>query len=1133
MKKNSSWGFYALFYHYNKLLKIMRLSLILSVICTLTVGAANSYSQQTKLSMELKNTTLEKVLKEIGKNTEFSFWYSDEVFDTNKKITLLIKDQTVDKILDLALKDQDLKYTIKDKVILIYKATPSTEIQQFKVIGTVIDDVTKEPLPGVNIQVEGTTLGTITDIDGKYTIELPNSNSSLVYSFVGYNTQKVQANAQNSVINVSLVPDVQSLEEVVVVGYGTQKSATLTGSVTELKGKEFIKSPQVNVSNSLAGRTSGVIANNRSGEPGYDGSTFYIRGMSTTGNNDVLIVVDGIPGQIGGLDRLDPNDIASITVLKDASAAVYGSRAANGAILITTKRGSTGKPSLSYSYNQGFSSPTRLPEMADAATYAILRNEIEYYNNKSGGMNQVYSEADIQKYRDGSDPLNYPNTDWQSEVLKKVALQSQHNLSISGGTTDLKYFVSLGTLHQEGIYKKGVTDYKQYNIRANVDANITKRLKVGVNLSGREEDRKYPINSAGNIFRSIYRAYPNVAAYYPNGLPSTGIENNNPAIMATDMGGTIKNPTYIMNGSLRLNYAIPYIDGLSIEGMVSVDKSFNFSKNFNKPYTLYSYNRNTDAYTGVLTGGSSGKARLDESQTNQTLVTTNYKLDYQKQLGKNNINAFVIYEQSSSKEEKMTSIRYNYPTIETPELSQGGSAAADKDNSGSSYEFARKSYIGKVAYNYAEKYLLEAQFRIDGSSIFPDGEQYGFFPSVSAGWRISEEGWFKNNVSFIDNLKFRVSYGVLGNDNVKPFQYFNNYTFANNYVIGTDIHPGIDLIKLANPAITWEESKKTDIGFNINFLKNFSAEFVYFKQERSDILTARNASIPNVSGIVNPYSSDPLVPSENIGKVNNKGFEASLGYNKQAGNFSYNIGANITYAKSEIIDIDEAEGLPEYQKETGGPLNSRLLYNAIGIFRTQEDLDKYPHLSNAQLGDLIYEDYDKNGSITANDKIRSKYGKVPEITYGINMGASWKNIDFSMVFAGQTHVSTYVLPESGTVGNFYSSWADNRWSPNNVNGSYPRVDTRASSSINGGLYENTFWLNNSAFLRLKNTSLGYTLPDNLISKLKLTKVRIYVSAFNLFTITKVKDYDPEGDADNSGQFYPQQRIFNFGVNVNF
>ena len=1015
--------------------------------------------------------------------------------------------------------------------IFIFSSGSAFAQKESKVSGTIIDE-SGVPVSGANIQIKGTVKGTATDVNGKYSISFVGDEATLVISSVGFIAQEKQVGKAQSVVDIQLKTDVRSLNEVVVVGYGTQKKVTLTGSVSDVKGSEMLKSPQPNISNSLAGRFSGFVANNRSGEPGYDGSSFSIRGLATTGNNDVLIVVDGIPGQIGGLDRLDPNDIESISILKDASAAVYGSRAANGVILVTTKRGSTGKPTISYSFNQGFSSPTRLPKLADAPTYATILNEIDYYNNPAGGLNQQYSAADIAKFGNGSDPINFPNTNWQKEVLRSVAPQSQHSLTINGGNENTKYYLSAGILNQESLINNGVTSYNQYNFRSNVDANVTDNLKVSLSLSGRQEDRRYPTSSAGNIFRSIYRAYPTVVATYPNGLPSTGIENNNPVVLGTSAGGINNNPRTVFNGILRASYNLPFVKGVSIDGFYSADKSYDFSKTFNTPYPLFSFNKSTGAYNQVITGGSAGAATLNEQQVNTSLLIQNIKLNYVLNKGKNNLNAFVAYEQSSNKAETFGASRLNYPTTSTPELSQGGAAATDKNNYGSSYNFTRKSYISRIAYNFDEKYLAEVQMRVDGSSTFPEGKQYGFFPSFSAGWRVSEEAWFKNKVKAVNDLKIRASYGSLGNDNVGQFQYYNNYSFNNSYVIGTDlIRSGIDITKLANPNITWEVSKKTDIGLNATIFDNFTLEFIYFKQQRSDILAARNASIPNVSGIVNPFGSGSLVPDENIGKVSNSGIEATVGYNHR-GEFRYNVSANATYAKSNIEFIDEAAGALDYQRQTGRPLNTYLLYNTIGIFRTQEDLAKYPRLTGTQLGDLILEDYNKDGKITADDMVRTQYGNIPLVTFGVNFNAGYKNFDLSFVVSGQTNVSQYVLPEAGQIGNYYSSWADNRWSPTNPNGTFPRVDTRTSSSINGGLNPNTFWLNDASFVRLKNIQVGYTLPSNITNIAKLKQVRIYANAFNLFTLTGVKDYDPEGNS-GSGQFYPQQRIINLGVNVKF
>lgn len=1040
--------------------------------------------------------------------------------------------------------------TVINAVLLSAQSTQASELiikpstfnvsRQAVITGTVRDEA-GNPLPGVSVIVKGTTTGSITDAQGKYSINAPD-NAILVFTYIGYTKIELPVGGK-TLLNIQLIPDQTSLNELIVVGYGTQKKETVTGSISQVKGTELVKSPQPNLSNALAGRFSGVVINNRGGEPGYDGSSITIRGQATTGSNAVLVVVDGVPGQIGGLERLDPNDIESVSVLKDASAAIYGNRAANGVILVTTKKGKTGKPTISYSFNQGFSSPTRLPKLADAATYAQIMNEINYYASESGGLNQSYSEEQIQKFRDGSDPILFPNTDWAETVLKKSALQNQHSLSVNGGTDDVKYYMSLGMIDQDGIYKNGVTSYKQYNFRSNIDANVSKRLKVGLSLAGREENRKFPITGANDLFRSLYRSKPIVAAFYPNGLPTRGIEGSNPAVLVTDLGGTSNNPTQVLNAILRGSYQIPGIEGLSADGFFSVDKSNVFTKTFNKPYLLYEYQASTDTYTSGVYGGNNNKATLKESQRRESLITSNIKLNFERRFGLHNINAFVGYEQSKNNLEFFDADRFNYLSNQLPELSQGGTAATDFLNSGYSSNYTRKSIISRLAYAYDDKYLFEGQLRRDGSSIFAPGKQWGTFPSVSAGWRINKEKWFGDNVKFFDELKLRASYGSLGNDNVNAFQYYDNYILVGNGFVAqapggaATIQPGVGLSKLANPNITWEVSKKLDIGINATFLKNFTFEAIYFKQKRSDILATRNASLPGSSGIVNPYNDgssnyNPLVPSENIGKVNSEGFEGTLGYTHRGNEFNWGVSGNMTYAKSEVIFIDEASGTLDYQKKTGRPLNSDLLYNAIGIFRTQADLDNNPHVSGAKIGDLIYEDYNRDGVLNADDMSMAKYGNIPQITYGFNFNASYKNFDVSVLFAGQARVSQYVLPESGSIGNFYSSWADNRFSPSNPNGSFPKVTERAGNAISGGAYKNNFWLNNSSFLRLKNVELAYNLKGDFLSKIKVSGVRIFASAFNLFTITKVKDYDPEGSSE-SGQFYPQQRIINLGANVKF
>ncbi|KGO91711.1 SusC/RagA family TonB-linked outer membrane protein [Flavobacterium subsaxonicum] len=1008
---------------------------------------------------------------------------------------------------------------------------------QTTVKGKVISGTDKMPVPGVTVMIKGTTNAVTTDFDGNYEIAITDPNTVLVFSSIGFVAQEIAVGGQTN-ISITLAEDVKTLEEVVVVGYGVKKKATVTGSISEINGKEVAKSPAVNISNGFAGRVSGVIANNRGGEPGYDDSSITIRGLGTMGNNDVLVVVDGVPGQIGGLSRLSAQEIESITVLKDASAAIYGSRAANGVILVTTKKGKKStKTQVSYNFDQGFSSPTRLPDMADAPTYAQIRNEIAYYNAPDQGMNQIYTQQDIDMFRDGSNPVTHPNTDWAKAALKTTSLQSQHNLNVQGGSESTNYFFSLGKLSQDGLYRNGIANYDQFNVRTNIDTQINERLKVGVSLSGRKEDRQFPIQSAGNIFRAIYRAYPTVVGIYPNGLPSRGIEGSNPLIDATRTAGINENPTYVFNGILRGSYDFGFLKGLSVDGFFSADVTESRSKSFATPFTLYTYNEGTDTYDPSLYGGGPNqKPSLYQSQTSTSQNVSNIKVNFKRQFGDHNIDAFVGYEQSDYKTSNFNATRFNFPTASLPELSQGGAATADARNGGGSWNYTRQSYLSRVAYNFQEKFLLDLQARVDGSSNFPKGSRFGFFPSVSAGYRISKEDWFKADEGFFNDLKIRASWGQLGNDNVPNFQYYDNYRFNNRYVVGDQVVSGIDLRKLGNPNITWEVATKTDIGLNATFLKNFTFEAIYFMQDRSDILWARNGSIPGSTGIVNPYNDDPpnyipLVPQENIGKMKSNGIEATLGYRKN-GDFSYGISGNFTYAKNEVKYIDEAPGLLDYQKQTGAQYNTYLLYNTDGIFRTQEQLDATPHVEGAQLGDLVYKDINGDGEITPDDMTRSKYSNLPRITYGLVMDAAYKNFDLSVVFAGQAQVSQYLLTESGTTGNFYSTWADNRWSPSNPNGSFPRVDESSGSSISGGLYRNDFWLHNTSFVRLKNVQLGYTLPTDITQKYGVSSFRLYLSAFNLFTLTKVKDFDPEGSSEN-GQFYPQQKIVNFGFNVQF
>lgn len=1002
--------------------------------------------------------------------------------------------------------------------------------QTSQISGSVKSSEDGMALPGVSIFLKGTTVGTTSDQSGDYVLNAPNNGGILVFSFIGYRTVEIALNGQ-STLDVSLENDVSLLSEIVVVGYGETKKESLTSAISSVKGKEFVKSPQANLSSSFAGRVSGVVANTSTGEPGADATRILIRGQSTTGENSPLIVIDGVANRLGGLERLDPNDIESISVLKDASAAIYGAQAANGVILITTKRGTmSSAPVFSFTYNQGLAKPTRLPQMADAPTYASILNEIQYYRSPAGGMEQIYSPDEIEKFRNGSDPINYPNSNWIDAVMSPYSLQDQQNLSISGGGTDAQYFVSLGRRHQDGIYRNTNLEFEQWNIRSNIDLNLTKNLRVGIDLAGRKEDRVFPTESAGSIYRSAFRTYPTLPVYYPGGLPSPGIEAGlNPVVISTAAAGNDSQPKTVINSLLSFDYKLPFATGFSVKGFYAYDRIFEARKLFRTPWTVYTLNNSNSPATFDPTVRGPLTAELTQRQRNDILTTANVSLNYEKQLGSTFFKAFVAYEQNVQEANWFETFRRGFLSPAIPEIDLGGSAPEERTNSGNSERFTRRNYFGRFSMDYNSRYLAEIQFRYDGSSRFKDGNQYGFFPSASVGWRISEESWFDANA--VNNLKLRASYGLLGNDRIRPFQYLNTFNLRTaNYVWdGTPI-PTFGIAQLANEDITWETARKLDIGLETTLFGKLTLELDYFAERRTDLLIPRTGSVPMVSGIVNEFGATPIIPDENIGEVKNSGVEAQANYLWAIGKLDLNVGGNITYNKSEVVFMDDAEGIPSYQRREGQPLGSQLLYKTDGIFRSAEEIADNPSLAGNQPGDLIFVDTDADGEIDADDRVRESLSNVPQIIYGFNVGASLGNFDLTILLQGQARVVQYVLTEAGEVGNYFHSWAENRWSPSNPDGSFPRVDVRTSSSINGSLYRNDFWLYNTSFLRIKNVEIGYNLPA--INKLALKGARVYVSAFNLATFSKVKDFDPEGQSE-SAQFYPQQQIFNVGVNLKF
>ena len=636
--------------------------------------------------------------------------------------------------------------------LLCVMFTATAFAQQKTIKGTVVD-VTGEPLIGVNVAVKGTTIGIITDIDGNYTLEVP-SKSTIVFSYIGYQAQEVPVGNQ-STINVTLKEDTQKLEEVVVVGYGTQKKVTVTGSVASVSGEELKASPTTNLSNGMVGRMPGVIGFQKSDEPGGGGTTIRVRGTNSLGSNDPLVVIDGIPDRDGGFNRLNPTEIESISVLKDASAAIYGARAANGVILITTKRGKEGKATVTFNASGGFSQPTRLPKMANAFEYATMVNEINP---------GTWTDEDLRLFQDGSDPWGHPDTDWFDTTIKNASPMYRADVGVQGGSEKMKYYVNFAANGEDGIYKNSANRYDQYSLRMNLDINTSKYVSFQLGSIARLENTKYPMKSASSIFSGIRRGKPTQNAYWPTGEPGPDLERgDNPAVTSTDIAGFDNQKNYYIQNNLSVNIKIPWIEGLTIRGNGSYDKHFYNRKKFEKPILLYSWdgvNKNSSGLTAAKRYVDN--AQLSREHSDATSWMVNGLIDYNRTFGQHNLGVTFGIEAQKKDYDFTSAFRQGFISDTKPELNLGSDVGMK--NTGYSWEEARLNYFGRVSYNYLERYLFEFVWRADGSYRFPKNKRYGFFPGASVAWRVSEENWWKENVRFIDYFKLRASISQTGND---------------------------------------------------------------------------------------------------------------------------------------------------------------------------------------------------------------------------------------------------------------------------------------------------------------------------------------------------------------------------------
>ena len=1133
------------------------------------------------VSVSVEKGQLKDVFNLLQNQTGARIVYSSKTIEAGRKVSIKASQKKLGDVLAELLSPFGITFKlIKDRIILFkvepntFNYTPNTNelsvqlsaatIQEFK--GQVTDDK-GNPLPGVSVVVKGTSTGTNTDMNGNFTITVPEGKTILVVSSVGFQTQEVDIAGKTSLAIVMAVGASGQLSDIVVVGYGTQKKVTVTGAVAQVKGAELAKSPSVNLSNALAGRLPGVTAIQSSGEPGYDGSTIRIRGSNTPNNSGALIVIDGVPDRAGGLERLNPQDIESMSVLKDAAAAIYGSRAANGVILITTKRGKNGKPQLSYAFNQGWAQPTRIPDMSDAVEYATIINELTLFDGlpadqwaagwnafKQNGtytrtdngvkVDAIYSPADITKFKDGSDPWGHPNTDWYGTTLKKWSPQSSHNVQMSGGSDNVKYLASLGYENQDGYYKNSATGYKQYDMRLNVDAKVNKYLTTSLGLTAREEYRFFPTVGAGAIFRMLMRGKPTEQEVWPNGLPGPDIENGqNPIVITTNQTGYDKDHRDYFQTNGRIDLQVPFVDGLKISGFAALDKYFRRTKRWETPWYLYFWDKvsyEADGVTPKLTKSvrsTFNDPRLTESQEDQLNINLSGFISYDKTFGPHTMNILAAVTRETIGNQTFNAFRRNYISPAIDQLFAGGDA--QKDNGGSAYDRARLSYFGRVNYNYKEKYLAEFLWRYDGSYMFPENDRFGFFPGILLGWRLSEEKFFKP-VTFINNLKLRASWGQMGNDNIifnsvlQEYRYLSTYGF-NSYIVGGNVVKTLTETGVPNPGYTWEVANNSNVGLEGAALNSrLTFEFDVFNNIRTKILMQNSAVVPSSAGIT--------LPPENLGKVRNRGFEFTIGYNDNFGDLRIGVSVNGGYAKNEVINLPETPGLKPYQYSKGHTFGTDgaafLVYEYDGVFVDQDDINKntidYSAATNKLLpGDMKIKDVSGDGKINADDRVRLEKNRDPWFTGGVNFNLQYKDFDCTILFQGATGGLLFFGTESGTIGNFLKYSYDHRWTVEHPSSTDPRLANRGNSFFNGGSFgTNTYWLRSSNYLRLKNIEFGYNLPSKIGQKAGVSNLRLYVNGINLVTLDKMKIYDPESTSGN-GQYYPQSRILNVGARISF
>ncbi|MDB0717259.1 TonB-dependent receptor [Bacteroides xylanisolvens] len=1102
--------------------------------------------QSELLTLNVKNVTLKQFVEAVQNQSGYSFLYKDNQVKVNRPITVSANKQSINVVLEQAFKGKGISWKVQGKQILLFptkEEQPVAAKKSHTVKGNVTT-TTGEAIPGASVKQLSATTGVITDLDGFYMITVPGGQTELEFRFMGYEPKIVKVGNQTT-INVSLEESTSALEEVVVVGYGAQKKVTMTGSVASVN-MGSLKTPVANLSNALQGKVAGIISVQSSGEPGYDNSTFTIRGISTfTGNTSPLVIVDGVQRDDvnstygGAYNNIDPEDIVSISLLKDASAtAVYGAKGANGVMIITTKRGTVGKPKISIKAETGFTTFTKVPSMLDGVGYMQLYNEAR----RNSGQSEVYSRGDILKTQTGLDPYLYPNVDWIGTAYKDMSSVSNVNLNISGGSELVRYYLSASFYNQGGQYnvkhENGFNpnlDYKRYDFRSNIDVNITKSTLLQMNLAAMMVDSRYPGVSAARIWYEAYAASP---VAFPIRYPD-GRWAGPPANAGVNPMDLLQNSGYsdtfrpALQSVFTLNQKLDFITkGLSAYIRFSFDSYSEFNNKRTGSVDLW-YTNQRDANGELIFNKpireGSNELWYEHSDTGERVMYTEANIAYDHSFGDHNVSGMLLY------------------NMRNRMVATAGSAIG-------AIPYRNQAIAGRLSYGWKDRYLAEVNASYTGSENFAPNHRFGFFPAASLGWVISNEPFFKGATKYIDLLKLRASYGIVGNDNIggtgDRFAYFTQYGSGNSYGFGPNGSTvgGIKETLLASESLTWEKSYKTNIGLEMMIGGKFNLTLDYYKERRKDILIQRS-SLPAMSG----FGSAAIYA--NMGEMDNQGIDANIEYQTSiAQKVGLRVFGNATYSKNKIVFKDEPQMKYAYQKGEGTSFGEFYGYIAEGYFQSYEEIENSPkQLRELAPGDIKYKDLNGDGVIDPNDQCYLGKSNFPSWSYGFGVNVNYHNFDLALFFQGVADVSLMangafidtgdgswgangvgIVPFAGMGANPTNiiSKALDRWTEDNPRADawYPRMTMGASTSDNNYV-NSTHWLKNGNYLRLKQASLGYTLENKTLTAKGIDYLYFYLSGQNLLTFSKFKLWDPE--LGSNGAKYPLSRMVTLGMRVAF